>query len=458
MSKKHLNPKKRNNFIIYGVSLTAVIITAICVTVLCLSSLRLKQNAVTIEAGTSFSPFDYLKSDSKNVDIKGKADTSVPGVYKIRFLKGKHSKTLEVTVEDTVAPVLTAVGNPIEFKCGTQFSGEELVTAKDVTVVTYTIDTNGFDLSVPGAYTVTVTGTDLGKNSSKCDVNVQMIPVDTTPPVIKGAADVTVTAGASFNPSDKVSVTDDNDNNPTLTIDESKLNLKKPGTYTVTYTATDSSGNTATVQRKITVVEAKKAEPKINSTPSFYTPSGGAFGWDATGIKNQPYLVAVNRVCCTVTVYGKDGDGNYTVPVKAMACSVGRDASNSTPTGRFTTTDRYEWRKMVDNSYGRFAIRITGSILFHSVCYVTQNDKSSLEYDEYNKLGSPASLGCVRLCLRDVKWLYDNCPRGFTTVIYDDATLSGPLGKPSSIKIDVNDTARRGWDPTDWDPQNPWNQ
>ena len=92
--------------------------------------------------------------------------------------------------------------------------------------------------------------------------------------------------------------------------------------------------------------------------------------------------------------------------------------------------------------------------MFHSVpCF--KQDKSRLEVEEYNKLGQPASLGCIRMTVRDTKWIYDNCPPGTTVVIYDDESNPGPLGKPESIKI-PEDSEYSGWDPTDPDPENPW--
>lgn len=168
---------------------------------------------------------------------------------------------------------------------------------------------------------------------------------------------------------------------------------------------------------------------------------------------DAPYLIKVNRKQNIVIVYGKDEYGGYTVPVKAMVCSVGLDGT--TPTGTYTTTDKYTWRLLSGNVYGQYATRITGHYLFHSVPYFTQS-KSDLEYDEYNKLGEAASLGCVRLSVEDAKWIYDNCPKGTTVTIYDGDEAE-PLTKPTPIRIDVNDS-RRGWDPTDPDTNNPWKQ
>lgn len=162
-----------------------------------------------------------------------------------------------------------------------------------------------------------------------------------------------------------------------------------------------------------------------------------------------PYKITVNLTQNIVTVYGKDGNGGYTRPERAFTCSAG----GYTPTGTFRTTDKYTWRPLVGNVYGQYATRITGSILFHSVPYFKQ-DKSTLEYMEYNKLGTTASAGCIRLSVADAKWIYDNCPSGTTVEMYR-GNRAEPLQPQAPIRIDTADS-RRGWDPTDPDPRNPW--
>ncbi len=165
-----------------------------------------------------------------------------------------------------------------------------------------------------------------------------------------------------------------------------------------------------------------------------------------------PYLIKVNRKQNIVTIYKNDGAGNFDEPVKAMVCSVG--LNGKTPTGRFKTSDKYTWHILNGGVYGQYATRITGHILFHSVPYA-ERSKDSLKYVAYNKLGSAASAGCIRLSVIDAKWIYDHCPKGTTVEIYDSSEEE-PLGKPDPIRIDTSDK-RRGWDPTDPDPKNPWN-
>ena len=101
----------------------------------------------------------------------------------------------------------------------------------------------------------------------------------------------------------------------------------------------------------------------------------------------------------------------------------------------FNTPVNYDWRLLSGPCYGQYATRIWDAYLFHSVPYYTQH-KDDLEYVEFNKLGTQASLGCIRLMVVDVKWIYDNCPIGTTVVIYDDAATPGPMGTPGTIYID----------------------
>lgn len=164
------------------------------------------------------------------------------------------------------------------------------------------------------------------------------------------------------------------------------------------------------------------------------------------------YYVIVNYSSNVVTVYEKDAEGNYTVPVKAMVCSTG----SATPRGGVykLTRSRYRWRALFGNVYGQYAVPIVGNILFHSVPYTTNGDPSSLEYWEYDKLGTTASAGCIRLTVADAIWIYSNCGTG--TQVEFSASAANPLGKPSARKISGY-TDLRGYDPTDPISSNPWN-
>ncbi|MEE0956057.1 MAG: L,D-transpeptidase [Eubacterium sp.] len=169
-------------------------------------------------------------------------------------------------------------------------------------------------------------------------------------------------------------------------------------------------------------------------------------------------VIRVNLAQCVATVYETSEDASTETPVKAFVCSPAREGY-TTPQGEFYLGEWYEWGYLVDGTFGQYSYRIidniSNNIMFHSVPYTAQ-DKSTLENGEYNKLGSPASMGCMRMPVRDVRWLCENCGFGTKVVIYSDAEEALPLGKPEADFIPPEDTEISGWDPTDPDPSNPW--
>ena len=161
------------------------------------------------------------------------------------------------------------------------------------------------------------------------------------------------------------------------------------------------------------------------------------------------YSIKVNRQMNCVTIYTYDKNGKYTVPVRAMLCSCGLD--NGTITGDYSLYFKNIWNPLYQGVYGYYTSGIWGDFLFHSVpFYSTSPD--DLKTKEFNKLGEDASMGCVRMAVADVKWIYDNCPVGTPITIYDDEN-AGPLGKPEPIKITDFDCGR---DPTDSNSENPY--
>lgn len=91
------------------------------------------------------------------------------------------------------------------------------------------------------------------------------VVIDQKAPQIVGVKDLEVYVGGTVSYKSGVSVADDIDAKPDLTIDNTKVDLAKPGVYEVTYTATDASGNSTSVTVKLTV-KAKPAnfvEPEV---------------------------------------------------------------------------------------------------------------------------------------------------------------------------------------------------
>lgn len=160
---------------------------------------------------------------------------------------------------------------------------------------------------------------------------------------------------------------------------------------------------------------------------------------------SSKYYIKVNKGTNVVTIYKSDG-----TPYKSMICSTG----TATPTGTFYTPAKYRWKTLMGPSYGQYSTRVVNGILFHSVWYYTNGDKSTMSVKEYNKLGTTCSHGCIRLMVKDAKWIYNNCPLGTKVIIFNGSSKDDPLGKPTLSKI--NTGTKMAWDPTDSDSNNPW--
>ena len=156
----------------------------------------------------------------------------------------------------------------------------------------------------------------------------------------------------------------------------------------------------------------------------------------------QEYYIHVNRKKCKITIFAKDENKKFTIPVMAITCSVGTK-EHATPTGTFYTKSKARWAELMLKSYGQYCTRIVGEVLFHST---PGNSKSIYNVipGVYNKLGSPASHGCIRLTVRDAKWIYDNCKVG-TKVTIDDKSDGCKFVKPKTAKL----KAGQNYDPTD---------
>ncbi len=115
---------------------------------------------------------------------------------------------------------------------------------------------------------------------------------DTTPPVITltGSASVTITQNGTYTEAG-ATANDDIDGSVAVTIGGDMVDTATPGTYSVTYTATDAANNTASVTR--TVIVADITPPVVTLTGSAsvlvvqndtYTEAGASASDDIDGV------------------------------------------------------------------------------------------------------------------------------------------------------------------------------
>jgi uncharacterized repeat protein (TIGR01451 family) len=204
------------------------------------------------------------------VTTSGTVDPNTPGTYTITYTAtdGTHAATpivRTVNVVDTLAPVITLNGdNTATVECHTSYT-DPGATAFDACLnASVPVTTSGsVDVNTPGTYTITYTATDGGRTSTATRV---VTVVDTIPPTItiNGANPVTVECHTSY--TDAGATASDSCAGSLAVTTSGSVNVNIPGTYTITYTATDGP-HTTTATRSVVVLDTIAPVITLKTTP-----------------------------------------------------------------------------------------------------------------------------------------------------------------------------------------------
>ncbi len=193
--------------------------------------------------------------------VSGTVKANMIGTYTLTYTVqdgngNTSSRTRTVRVVDTTLPVLTLNGaSVLTNECHTTFVDPGATAtdncAGDVTsaiVVSGTVNDN-----MIGTYTLTYTVQDGNGNTSSLSRTVRV--VDTIAPVVTliGAASLSVPCHSSF--TDPGATANDACSGDVTPITTGSVDVATPGTYILTYSATDSSGHTGSTTRTVTVLD-----------------------------------------------------------------------------------------------------------------------------------------------------------------------------------------------------------
>ena len=178
-------------------------------------------------------------------------------------------QTVPAVVEpDTIPPIIS--GDDIEIFVGETVDYPSLVTVTDnydkVPQVNW--DASHVKTNTAGMYPIYYTATDMAGNTVNFTLYLTVATKDspdTTAPAIKGE-DHTILQWDSVDYAALVTVKDNRDPSPTLSFDASLVMTDIPGTYPITYTATDEAGNSATLTLQITVLYKDITPPTVDGS------------------------------------------------------------------------------------------------------------------------------------------------------------------------------------------------
>ncbi len=278
----------------------------------------------TFEVGSSNPDWhDYFtivdnSQSSENINITFDSDSfdiNTIGAYHLHVIAtdssgNSSSSYLDVTVVDTTSPTITINPSslPTIFEVGTEEPDWSLYfTVSDNYYnnddLTISIDTSKLFWYTLGTYEIIISVDDKSDNHSREILTISI--VDTTAPVITINNDLPTEFEAS--PTHNVDFTDYftvTDNYDTVTVNENILdlttvNLQTEGTFTVTITASDTSGNTVTDSITFTIYPS--VAPFISVNPEDLDTT---FEYDED--KSEPDWT-------TYFTASDNFDGNYTI-------------------------------------------------------------------------------------------------------------------------------------------------
>lgn len=210
----------------------------------------------SMELGDKAEPADLLLDPEKDGALLDQSEldalnASPVGTYTVTSTSGDLSCDCLVTVVDTTAPEL--VLRPVSFYIGGTAVLEDFVESYtdlsgDVTVELLT----ELDFETPGVQTVQVSATDASGNVTVAETTLEIL-TDTEPPLMYGLGNMTVSKYSEIDYYAGVSAYDVMDGYVSFTVDSSRVDAEKQGTYYAIYTTWDNSGNTTSYWRKVTV-------------------------------------------------------------------------------------------------------------------------------------------------------------------------------------------------------------
>ena len=148
-----------------------------------------------IKDAKSTNNFKYVtvenKDENGNVVSKEEKDYPSVGKYKINFSYKDEKETVEVTVEDTTKPVITAPDSidVIQYTDLATFNFTELLKAEDYSdLKDWQIDTSKVDVNTLGTYDLKISISDVEKNKAEKEMKINIVEV---PVVAEGEVAVT---------------------------------------------------------------------------------------------------------------------------------------------------------------------------------------------------------------------------------------------------------------------------
>ena len=344
---------------------------------------------ITISQNTPYEELGATAADERDGDldvvILSDVDITTVGNYNVRYTAtdaagNKVSVVRIVHVVDSTKPVITLNGNAaISIAQGETYTDKGATASDNVDEELTVTMTGSVDTQVVAEYTLTYNVMDSAGNSALPVTRVVTV-TDATKPVItlNGNQNITINMGDTYTDAG-ATVTDNVDTNLEATL-TGNVDINTAGIYTLTYTATDTAGNSASKTRTVTVKDSAKPVIKLNGSRILKLLVGDTYtemGATATDDVDTDLKIIISGAVDTTTVGSyfvrystTDSTGNSASITRTVRVSLPADVTKPviTLTGdqvvKLTIGDTYTeaGATAIDDRDGELEVIITGEV------------------------------------------------------------------------------------------------
>ena len=239
--------------------------------------------------------------------------------------------TSTVTIQDTTSPIITLTGaNPQRVEYNTSYTELGAICTDNLDgTISPNIDSTSIDTSTIQSYQVRYDCADNSGNNAVTvtrTVTVQETTTpDVTPPTITAPANITLesTEELTIVNIGTATATDNRDSNVTIT--HNAPNSFPLGVTTITWTATDHSGNQSTITSTVTISDPRKptqGETPLNELDKWIINHGGiyfgmgifTFGFIIIGVMASPKTVPIFTIILVILAGLLHATGIFILP------------------------------------------------------------------------------------------------------------------------------------------------
>ncbi|MEO8433473.1 MAG: immunoglobulin-like domain-containing protein [Pyrinomonadaceae bacterium] len=396
-------------------------------------------NPMTVNPGQTFIDPGAVANDAcegvRPVSSSGTVDSNVPGTYTITYTASDSQNrtataTRSVIVESggTAPPTITVNGDPqVTIECGSTFTDPGATATASGGGSVPVITSGTVDTHTPGTYTITYTAC-VEDSPGHCDPNLtsqrarSVTVEDTAAPTIEvlGANPMTVECHTSF--ADPGATAHDACAGDFAATAVSTVDANTVGQYTVTYSATDPSGQAATsVTRVVNVVDTTGP---VVTAPAAVTVHTGAGATSCGAIVGEAALgtASANDSCAGSVATSRSGvpSGNVFPVGQTTITYSATDAHNNTGTATQTVT-------VIDNTPP--TITLNGANSMTVECHTSFTDPGATAHDNCSPDSAATASGSVNVNVV-----------GSYTITYDATDAAGNNATSVTRTVNVVDT------------------